>query len=46
MPPADSDRPNESERKQLTDWIKTKVFEIDPRNPDPGRVTIRRLKSN
>ena len=27
----------------LENWIKGDVFSIDPANPDPGRVTIRRL---
>ena len=27
----------------LADWIKRDVFGVDPHNPDPGRVTIRRL---
>jgi hypothetical protein len=43
MPPAGEDRPNEEERRRLFDWIKADVFGIDPANPDPGRVTIRRL---
>ena len=28
---------------KLFDWIKFKAFNIDPANPDPGRVTLRRL---
>ncbi len=43
MPPADQDRPSREEQKKLGDWIKTSVFDVDPRNPDPGRVTVRRL---
>ena len=27
----------------LEDWIKYEAFGIDPKNPDPGRVTVRRL---
>ena len=27
----------------IAQWIKNAVFEADPLNPDPGRVTIRRL---
>jgi hypothetical protein len=27
----------------IAHWIKSDVFGIDPQNPDPGRVTIRRL---
>ena len=31
------------ETKLLEEWIKSQVFEIDPGDPDPGRVTVRRL---
>ena len=30
MPPADQDRPSAEEQKQVTDWIKTSVFGVDP----------------
>jgi hypothetical protein len=43
MPPAEEERPNDQQRQQLFDWIKFDVFGIDPQNPDPGRVTLRRL---
>ena len=43
MPPADKPQPNAGERKALEDWIKSGAFGIDPANPDPGRVTVRRL---
>jgi hypothetical protein len=43
MPPAGKPRPSDKEVKLLADWIKRDVFGIDPREPDPGRVTIRRL---
>lgn len=43
MPPSDKDQPNMAERKQLLAWIERDVFKLDPNNPDPGRVTIRRL---
>ncbi len=43
MPPARKPRPTEAEKKRLADWIKLAVFESDPREPDPGRVTLRRL---
>src|SRR6266545_2202063 len=36
MPPAEKPRPNGPEQKLLEDWIKTRVFEIDPGDPDPG----------
>ena len=43
MPPFGEERPNDDERQALFDWIKFDAFGIDPANPDPGRVTIRRL---
>ncbi len=43
MPPAEYDRPTPDELAALESWIKRGVFAIDPENPDPGRVTVRRL---
>ena len=43
MPPAGEDSPTAAESRQIFDWIKSDVFAIDPANPDPGRVTLRRL---
>ncbi|MBI2947732.1 MAG: DUF1592 domain-containing protein [Verrucomicrobia bacterium] len=43
MPPEKKPRPSAEQRKVLEDWIKYGAFGIDPQNPDPGRVTIRRL---
>jgi hypothetical protein len=43
MPPSDKDQPTLEERQQLLTWIERDVFKLDPANPDPGRVTIRRL---
>jgi hypothetical protein len=43
MPPAKKPRPSSEEQQKLEAWIKYDVFGIDPKNPDPGRVTIRRL---
>ena len=43
MPPAGKPRPSDKEVGLLADWIKRDVFGVDPHNPDPGRVTIRRL---
>jgi hypothetical protein len=43
MPPQGEPRPSGEELAQIEHWIKTAVFEIDPQNPDPGRVTVRRL---
>jgi Protein of unknown function (DUF1588)/Protein of unknown function (DUF1587)/Protein of unknown function (DUF1585)/Protein of unknown function (DUF1592)/Protein of unknown function (DUF1595)/Planctomycete cytochrome C len=46
MPPAGEDHPSDDERKQIQAWIERDVFKIDPKNPDPGRVTLRRLNRN
>jgi hypothetical protein len=43
MPPAKKRRPTAQEQEQIAHWVKTSVFGIDPQNPDPGRVTLRRL---
>jgi len=43
MPPAGEERPNDAERRRLFEWIEFDALDIDPRNPDPGRVTLRRL---
>ncbi len=43
MPPKGKDRPSPQEIAQVAQWIKTSAFGIDPQNPDPGRVTLRRL---
>jgi mono/diheme cytochrome c family protein len=43
MPPAKKDQPTPAEIAALETWIKSAAFGIDPANPDPGRVTVRRL---
>lgn len=43
MPPADQPQPSDEDRALLADWIKFGAFGIDPAEPDPGRVTVRRL---
>jgi hypothetical protein len=43
MPPAEKPQPKPADRERLLRWIETAVFKVDPANPDPGRVTIRRL---
>ena len=43
MPPEKKPRPPAEERAKLEHWIKYSAFGIDPQNPDPGRVTVRRL---
>jgi mono/diheme cytochrome c family protein len=43
MPPPDEDQLADAERNKLLAWIDEAVFPVDPANPDPGRVTLRRL---
>ena len=43
MPPARKPQPTAEEKKLIERWIKDSVFAIDPQNPDPGHVTLRRL---
>ncbi|MEM7012099.1 MAG: DUF1592 domain-containing protein [Verrucomicrobiota bacterium] len=43
MPPANKPQPSGEERAKLISWIETDIFKIDRENPDPGRVTVRRL---
>ena len=46
MPPREEDdvpRPTADEINTLGNWIKYEAFGTDPKNPDPGRVTARRL---
>jgi hypothetical protein len=43
MPPAGEERPNAEEQQKLFEWIKFDALAIDPKNPDPGSVTLRRL---
>lgn len=43
MPPAGEPRLSADERRALDDWVKQDVLGIDPANPDPGSVTLRRL---
>jgi hypothetical protein len=43
MPPPKKAQPTRAEKERIEQWIKSAVFRIDPRNPDPGRVTLRRL---
>lgn len=43
MPPPDSGSMESEQRQQLLDWIKNDVFLFHPNQPDPGRVTLRRL---
>jgi hypothetical protein len=43
MPPPGKPRPTADEVRTLETWIKRDAFAIDPADPDPGRVTLRRL---
>jgi uncharacterized protein DUF1592/uncharacterized protein DUF1588/uncharacterized protein DUF1587/uncharacterized protein DUF1585/uncharacterized protein DUF1595/cytochrome c len=43
MPPFKKPQPKPEERQRIITWIEREVFKVDPANPDPGRVTIRRL---
>jgi hypothetical protein len=43
MPPKKKPQPTAAERQRIEDWIKFQAFGIDPAQPDPGRVTVRRL---
>src|SRR5438067_9044341 len=43
MPPAKKPRPSSEQQQKLEQWIKSDAFGIDAQNPDPGRVTVRRL---
>jgi hypothetical protein len=43
MPPKGKERPSAEQIAALEHWIKYTAFGIDPNNPDPGRVTLRRL---
>ena len=43
MPPQGESRPSAQEQARIREWVKTDVFGTDPNNPDPGRVTLRRL---
>lgn len=43
MPPPKEKQPEKKEREKLITWINDAVFPVDPNNPDPGHVVIRRL---
>jgi mono/diheme cytochrome c family protein len=43
MPPAKKKQPTAEQKQQLEAWIKQAVFRVDPKDLDPGRVTVRRL---
>lgn len=43
MPPSKKPQPEDAEKAKVIAWIESEVFQLDPDNPDPGVVTIRRL---
>ena len=43
MPPNGKKRPTAEQIAGVAEWVKATPFQIDPKNPDPGRVTVRRL---
>jgi Protein of unknown function (DUF1592)/Protein of unknown function (DUF1588)/Protein of unknown function (DUF1585)/Protein of unknown function (DUF1587)/Protein of unknown function (DUF1595)/Planctomycete cytochrome C len=44
MPPTKRKKqPTQAEREMLANWIDKTIYHTDCNNPDPGRVTIRRL---
>jgi hypothetical protein len=43
MPPPKKPQPSAEQKQRIEQWIKTAVFQTDPQNLDPGRVTVRRL---
>lgn len=43
MPPPAEFAPGDEERKKLISWIDQAIFPVDPSNPDPGHVSLRRL---
>ena len=43
MPPPGKPRPSAADLETIENWIKRDAFRGDPSNPDPGRVTLRRL---
>ncbi len=43
MPPEEKKQPKVEEVELISKWIEAQVFACDCDNPDPGRVTLRRL---
>ena len=43
MPPPSKPQPTPGQRDMLVGWIDSEIFKCDCDEPDPGRVTIRRL---
>ena len=43
MPPAKKEQPEIAEKQEVLHWIEQNVFLLNHENPDPGRITMRRL---
>ncbi|MGV3773144.1 MAG: DUF1592 domain-containing protein [Verrucomicrobiales bacterium] len=43
MPPEKKAQPSPDEREKIVGWIESEIFRTNCDDPDPGRVTIRRL---
>lgn len=43
MPPPRKPQPTAEQKRHIEQWIKSAVFLANPQDPDPGRVTVRRL---
>ncbi|MEI6715625.1 MAG: DUF1592 domain-containing protein [Verrucomicrobiota bacterium] len=43
MPPNDKAQPSSEQVQAVKEWIERSVFKLNPNEPDPGRVTVRRL---
>ena len=43
MPPDKKPKPSPEEIHRIEQWITRESFGLDPANPDPGKVTVRRL---
>jgi hypothetical protein len=43
MPPANKPQPTAQQRALLQEWVERGALGLDPAQPDPGRVTVRRL---
>ncbi|MCP5536356.1 MAG: DUF1592 domain-containing protein [Akkermansiaceae bacterium] len=43
MPPPDKEQPPREKRNLLIAWINDAIFPVDPNNPDPGHVVLRRM---
>lgn len=43
MPPPDATQPTPKARAEFLAWLDSTLYPVDPKNPDPGRVVIRRL---